>query len=123
MQAGEPAGRRRRVLQGTTVSRIALLLPVQLWEAGCLSVGRGDGAYAVPWCSGERATLPLPSVFALVISDLSVSTSGVTLLVYHPAIHKLGAVIIPRRVARRLLTTVEEESRSPGCQCCISAGR
>ena len=71
----------------------------------------------------ERVGLLLPSIFGLVISDHSVGTSGVTHLVYHPSICRLGTIIIPLYVARRLLTTVEEESRSPGCQCCISTVR
>lgn len=86
-------------------------------------MGRGDGGYTVPWCSGERVGLLFPTIFSLVILDHSVGTSGVTLQVYHPSVCELGTVIIPLHVARRLLTTVEEEGRSPGCQCCISTVR
>lgn len=73
------------MLQGTTVCSIVLLLPVQRWEPGCLSVGRGDGAYTGPWCSGERVSLHLHSILGLVISDLSIDTDGGTLLVCPPS--------------------------------------
>lgn len=80
---------------------------------------RGCGTHSalVLW---ERVGLLLCSIFGLVISDLSIGTSGVTLLVYHPLIFKLGTIVVPLFVARGFLATAEEESRGPGCQCGIS---
>lgn len=72
-----------------------------------MSVGRGDGGYAVPWCSGERVGLLFPAIFSLVILDRSVGTGGVSLQVYHHSVCELGTVIIPLHVARTLPTTVE----------------
>lgn len=109
------------MLQGRTASSVALPLPAWRWEAGHLSAGRGDGL-TQSLSALERVGLLLCSIFGVVILDLSIGTSGVTLLVYHSSVCKLGTIVIPFLVARRVLTTVEE-SRSPGSQCCISTMR